>query len=346
MLVAPLNLRMERDVTTRPLDTPEATFREARVLEYQTLAGVLLFIGFILWIRYCLRCEPLAALCLAAFIVAYLPISNLLPLNATIAEHWLYVPGAFLLLAVALTLQQVFRRRAVILVVGGWALFLGARTFLRQADWRDQRTFIESTIAAGGSSARMWMNLGNVEFAAGHQDAALADYREALRRTPDQPVIWLGYASILLHGRDFQGAREALGHAETSPLLAADCLTLRATLESAESGRDPGDSLRQAVAKAPGTGASANATSSISTSARGRRRRCESCTVSSRGILSARNPGVCSPASSKNNIDPLWPPRPGARRCGAMGVTKFTRRMATARGCAPAERLMRRRKDF
>jgi predicted Zn-dependent protease len=125
------------------------------------------------------------------------------------------------------------------------------RTFARQADWRDQRTFIERTIAAGGNSARMLMNLGNVEFAAGRQDLAVAHYREALRRTPDQPVIWLGYASILLRAHDFEGAHKALQRAETSPLLKPDCLVLRATLENAESNRDPGDLLRQAVAAAP-----------------------------------------------------------------------------------------------
>lgn len=261
LLVAPLTLRMERDVTTRPLDTPEATLREARALEYQTLAGVLLLIGFALWIRHSFRRESTAALCLAAFVVAYLPISNLFPLNATIAEHWLYVPSAFLFLAVILTMHCTVARvnrpfstllpPCLAIISVSWIALLSLRTFLRQQDWHDQRTFIERTIAAGGNSARMLMNLGNVEFAAGHQDAALALYREALQRAPDQPIIWLGYASILLRAHDFSHAREALGHAETSPLLVADCLSLRASLENAESGQDPGALLRQAVVAAP-----------------------------------------------------------------------------------------------
>ena len=257
LLVAPVTLRMERDVTTHPLETPEATLRQARALEYQTLASVLLLIGFVFWMRHGFRRDPAAALCLVAFVVAYLPISNLFPLNATIAEHWLYVPGAFLFLAIALTLHGICQQRSaavgrIVLVVGAcWLLLLGLRTLVRQEDWRDQRTFIERTIAAGGNSPRMLMNLGNVEFAAGHRDAALALYREALRRTPDQPVIWLGYASILLRARDFHGANEALERAEKSPMLAADCLSLRATLESVESGRDPGELLRKAMAAAP-----------------------------------------------------------------------------------------------
>jgi tetratricopeptide (TPR) repeat protein len=253
LLVAPVTLRMERDITTRPLVTPEATFQQARELEYLTLAGVLLLIGLGFWMARSFRREPLAALCLVAFVVAYLLISNLAPLNATIAEHWLYVPSAFLLLALALTLRELMQRRlargAVLLLC--WAAFLAARTFVRQADWQDQRTFIERTIAAGGNSPRMLMNLGNVEFAAGHPQLALELYRQALRRSSDQPIIWLGYASILLRAQDFAGAGKALDKADTSPLLAPDCLVLRATLENVESGVNPGELLQKAVALAP-----------------------------------------------------------------------------------------------
>ena len=258
LLVAPVTLRMERDVSTHPLENPEATLRKARLLEYLTLAGVLLLLGFAMWLRHGLRQAPTVALCLAAFTLTYLPISNLLPLNATIAEHWLYVPGAFLFLAAALTAHAAFRGRkispfvtACLTGIGlGWVGLLGVRTFVRQADWQDQRTFVESTIAAGGNSPRMFMNLANVEFADGHQDAALALYREALRRAPDQPIIWLGFASVLLRARDFPGAHEALGHAEKSAFLAAECAQLQSALDLAESGRDPGDEIRKALALA------------------------------------------------------------------------------------------------
>ena len=97
----------------------------------------------------------------------------------------------------------------------------------------------------------MHMNLGNVESAAGRHDLALAQYREALRRAPEQPMIWLGYAGVLLRTRDFSGVREALAHAEKSPLLAAECARMRAALEHLETGRDSGDLLRDALRLAP-----------------------------------------------------------------------------------------------
>ena len=261
LLVAPITLRMERDVSTRPQDSFDGTMRNARAREYQTLAGVLLIIGLGAWWWRARRVVPLAAFCLAAFLVAYLPISNVFSLNATVAEHWLYVPSAFLFLAAALTATDAFVRatgagarataRIAVAVGMAWAAALGVRTFLRQEDWRDQRTFIERTIAAGGDSARMCMNLGNVESNAGHHGEAIALYRQALRRAPDQALIWLGFANVLVRVRDFEAAREALAHAGKSPLLTADCYQLRAVLDHVELGIDSGDYLRDAMDFAP-----------------------------------------------------------------------------------------------
>jgi tetratricopeptide (TPR) repeat protein len=286
LLIAPVTLRMERDVSTRPMDTPEETLRMARLREYETLAGVLLVIGFGWWARYCFRYVPVGAFGLTAFVIAYLPISNLLSLNATIAEHWLYVPSAFLWLAVWVTGFAVVQRAFLglvqcrepeggdcsssvsvevialapsvvvvlavpVIVAAGWVVFLGGRTFYRQADWRDQRTFVERTMAAGGNSPRMMMNLANVEFGEGHMETAIKLYREALRRAPDQAIIWFGYGSVLMRAHDFAGAREALTHADKSAFLAPDICLVRAGLENAETQRDPGDLLRRAVALAP-----------------------------------------------------------------------------------------------
>ncbi len=264
LIVAPVTLRMERDVSTTPRETFETTLQNARIREYETLGGVLLLLGFVAWGRHAWRRAPGAAFCLGAFALAYLPISNAFPLNATIAEHWLYVPNAFLFLAVALTAlaprdaQQPHPLRAsaplrliFTAVAIAWVLLLAGRTFLRQEDWRDQRTFIARTITAGGDSARMLMNLANVESSAGQHAKAIALYREALHRAPEQPIIWLGFASIQARAGDVAGTREALGHAEASPLLRADCLQLRAALARSEESGEALTLMREAIATAP-----------------------------------------------------------------------------------------------
>jgi tetratricopeptide (TPR) repeat protein len=264
LLVAPVSLRMERDVSTKPRESYEATLQNARLREYQTLGGVLLLLGFAAWVRFSWRHAPVAAFCLGAFALAYLPISNAFSLNATIAEHWLYVPSAFLFLAIALTSLVSGEAKAghptrasaplryfLTALAFAWIGALGVRTFLRQGDWHDQRTFVERTIASGGNSARMLMNLANVESQEAHPERAVALYQEALRRTPEQPIIWLGYANTLMTKRDIPGAREALAHAEVSPFLQAECAQLRTELDFFEHGTDRREGMRTAAQLAP-----------------------------------------------------------------------------------------------
>lgn len=252
LLIAPVRLRMERDVTTGLLPTPEATTRNTRLREYQTLLGVVLVLAFVAWLRREWRAHTPAALCLCAAVVAYLPISNLFSLNATVAEHWLYVPGAFLFLAAFLSVQAAPRaRRFALVLVPLWIILLGTRTALQQSAWHDQRTFLERTIAAGGDNARMHINLGNLDSAAGDHAAALAHFRTAIARAPEQAMAWLGLANASIRARDFVTAHAALEKAKVSPLLQADVLLARAVLEHLETGRDTGDLLRQAIEIAP-----------------------------------------------------------------------------------------------
>ena len=257
LLVAPWNLHMERDVANHPKNDIPTTLHAARLREYQTLAGVLLFAGFVFWWKRAWRNAPPVALCLGAFLIAYLPISDLLPLNANMAEHWLYVPSAFLFIAALLTLRAwlpeapAAGRFAVYASGAVWYGLLASRTAYQQQYWRDQRAFITHTMASGGDTARMRMNLGALESSEGRNDLALAHYREAIERSPDLPIVWLSYASVLLRGRDFDGARSALEKAETSPMLAAECRQTRAVLEHLETGADSGNVLREAVELAP-----------------------------------------------------------------------------------------------
>lgn len=252
LLIAPATLRMERDVRITARSMPEtAALRHA-----QTALGVALAAALGAWAWRARRRQPQVALCLAAFAIAYLPVSNLFALNATVAEHWLYVPAAFLCIAAIasshawLAARGPALRGGALAVFACWIAFLGIRTGAQQAAWLDQRAFLETTVANGGDSARMFINLGQLESNAGRYDAARAHFRKALERAPNQPLAWFGVANVAIRTRDFAAARDALDKAD-APLLKAEVLQARAVLEHLESGRDSGDLLAQAVAAAP-----------------------------------------------------------------------------------------------
>jgi len=257
LLLAPATLRMERDVTTRPQATPEDTQLNAKRREWQTLLGILLIGGGVWWLRWARRNSPESFAALLAALIAYLPISNLFALNATVAEHWLYIPSAFLLAAAAVCLIRhwtVDRFNWWGFIWTTWFIIMlsnPGRSWDRQAAWRDQRTFLERTIAAGGDTARMRINLGGLELSEGHPDLALEQYRIALGRDPESVFAWLGTANAQLRLLQYDKARFALEKCGSAPGLEADLAQFIGALDFAEKQIDPIPAFRRAAAAAP-----------------------------------------------------------------------------------------------
>lgn len=199
LMIFPSNLHMERTVFYPENFSGRDYWRFSGSTEYLSLLGVLAAAALVLG---CLKRGEGQRLRIAGavwFIVAYLPISNIVKLNATSAEHWLYLPSVgFLLFAagcvVALPrrLQQSFAVVAMIAVLG-----FSARSWIRSTDWQDDATFYRRTYAAGGISARVAVNLARAYGSSGD----LAKAEEMLRRiitiTPDYPVARNNLADIL-----------------------------------------------------------------------------------------------------------------------------------------------------
>ncbi len=236
LLILPVNLHMDREVETRPTGLNSASISAASWRELQTLLGLAL-IAVGLWAIVKSRHSPALFVCLLLALVSYLPISGFVALNASVSEHWLYLPSAFLLLAVCLTTTRfaLARPRRIRLVVGTaaicWIVFLAARTFMRTFDWRDSRTFLERTIADGGNSSRMLINLAGLDLAEKKFPEARALLQKALTKDPDQGFALLNLAAVAMAQNDFVLARECLERARKNPLMEPRALELLAVLE-------------------------------------------------------------------------------------------------------------------
>jgi len=239
LILLPINLHMERDVETHPEAVESAARAEVAVRrELQTLLGILLGAGAVYWMVRSRRQDDTVSICLLLALIAYLPVSGIFPLNATIAEHWLYLPTAFLFLAIGLTLSRLSVSTAVVgSVLAVWLLFLGVRTWIRTLDWKDQRTFLEHTIARGGDSVRMRINLAGLEQSEGHLDAAKKNLAVALRQEPEQPLAILNLATVALRQNDFATTRDLLNRATKMPLIEARAYELLAILQQKEHGQ-------------------------------------------------------------------------------------------------------------
>jgi protein O-mannosyl-transferase len=245
LVFAPVRLRMERDVESHPWGTTRESITYSAWRELQTVAGVLLLALFIYWMLRERRRDALVFLCLALTLLTYVPVSGVFPLNASAAEHWLYVPTAFLFLAFAAVVARLFTGRlalqpavrfasATLIVL--WAAFLGGRTFVRTFDWRDQRTFFERTLAHGGDSARTLINLASVALQENRLDDAKAHLQAALQKQPDQPIAVLNLGTVASKQGDFATAREFLNRAKEMPLVAAQAEEALVILKHKETG--------------------------------------------------------------------------------------------------------------
>ena len=249
----------ERDVETHPTGLGESSMRAASWRELQTLLGIVLLAALIYWMTRAYQRNFAVFVCLTFFVICYLPISGLIALNATVAEHWLYLPSAFLFLAAILDFAMLFVSRraarsattAAAALFAIWLIFLGARTFVRTFDWKDQRIFFERTIAHGGDSARMLINLGGLESSEGKLEDAAIHFHAALQKKPEQPFAIINLAAIALKQNDFKLARELLERAAKMEAVCAQAHELLAVLEYKEHGQV--DLLRLRLASRTGT---------------------------------------------------------------------------------------------
>ncbi|MGZ5001703.1 MAG: tetratricopeptide repeat protein [Chthoniobacterales bacterium] len=259
LIVCPLHLHMDRDVETHPFGFSSASMTAAAWRELETLAGLLLIAVFIYWMLRARKRDRALFTLLVLTAISYAPVSGLVPLNAMIAEHWLYLPGAFLFAALALTATRFLQSHHLSAPVRGlsivafvvWSVSLGVRTFVRIHDWKDQRTFLERTIADGGDSARMLINLGGLELSEGRLDDARKHLESALQKEPDQPLALINLAGVAVKQDDFKSAHDLLSRAAQMPLVEAQAYELMAVLESKETGN--ANLIRMRLASRTGT---------------------------------------------------------------------------------------------
>jgi Tfp pilus assembly protein PilF len=229
---------MDRDVESHPFGASDASVRGAAWRELQTLLGVVLIAAAIYWLIRSRKNDPATSACLVLAALAYIPVSGAVPLNASIAEHWLYLPAAFLFLAAIIALSRLRVPAPVAAsVLGLFVAGFCARTFLYTVDWKNQRTFFERTIAAGGDSPRMLINLASQELHDGQLDSAKKHLDAALAKEPNQPFAVINLAVVAIRKEDYATAREILNRAKDLPVVDAQAHELFGILELKEHGQ-------------------------------------------------------------------------------------------------------------
>ncbi len=195
LLFLPLRLHMEYG------------YRQFHFSDPPVLCGIALFALLIYYIWKTKEKNKIVFFGLAWFLVGLLPVSNLYPINAYMAEHWLYLPsvGVFLVVAGAFNLvisNQVKKvklanltwlditRLAITALVIALIAFYSSLTIRQNTHWRDPATFYEYTLQYLERNYRMLNNLAKVYDEMGRPNDAIVLYKKAVEAEPKSPDVY------------------------------------------------------------------------------------------------------------------------------------------------------------
>jgi tetratricopeptide (TPR) repeat protein len=243
LAIAPVNLHVERTLLVEG-------WRGAAL----TGGGfVCLLLLAVIAARYYHR-DRRVVLGIAFFLIGFSLTSNLIPLNTTFGERWLYWPMPGLLLAGAAALEGATTRNPFLKRLGlaaGWCLvivFCGL-TIAQNRVWHDDVSLYETAIARGGDTVRVRGNLGFAFLQEQQFDRAREEFETALQRAPRDPVSLRGMGRLCAVQQQNAQAKRWLEQA-----LAADPRDTQASIwlayvqEQEGTTRDAEQTLRAAVA--------------------------------------------------------------------------------------------------
>lgn len=176
LLVFPFPLSMERVV---PMET---SFFSATVL----LPLFFLCAAALAAVR-AYRVSKAAFFGITWFLIALLPYMNWFPLNAEMAEHWVYVPSVGFFLLVVLGVARLRRSMPPRFAYSIFALVLVCFSFItvrRNLDWRDNETIYRQTARYSPGSPRAHYNMGNIYLGKGRFREAIEEYGASIRLKP------------------------------------------------------------------------------------------------------------------------------------------------------------------
>ncbi len=209
LLIFPSDLHMERAISiTRSVFNLEA------VLALLMTAGII-------WVAYKTyrSNKRMISFAIAWFFANLLPISNIVPINSFLAEHWIYMAsiGPFMLLGLGLvwvwrkippkgiSLKTLF----VLAIVSILFLYMTA-TIRRNRDWKDEISFFHSTLKYHPRNARLYLNLGNTYYEKKEIDNAIEQYQKAISINKKYAVAYGNIGSAYLHKKNTDKAEEYL----------------------------------------------------------------------------------------------------------------------------------------
>ncbi|MDD2680183.1 MAG: tetratricopeptide repeat protein [Candidatus Omnitrophica bacterium] len=189
LIFLPFNLHMEYGLKIFKFSDPGV------------IAGALMLIAALLCVfkKWKNKIWPFAA---GWFLITLFPASNIYPVNAYMAEHWMYLPSVGVFIAVSyaiislhkLQYGRILAKILIILLVFYYA-YLAAR---QNNYWRSPLLLLERTLKYAPDSPRVNNELGNEYAGLGDTQRALAFYQQAIMLGPRYKPAYIGLGNFYL----------------------------------------------------------------------------------------------------------------------------------------------------
>jgi tetratricopeptide (TPR) repeat protein len=125
---------------------------------------------------------------IAWFFVFLLPLSNIYPLNAYMAEHWIYLPSIGFFLIIGDSMRLLYGRDRLqipaLFIILALVVILSYSTRRQNGYWKDPTTFYERTSRFAQNSPVVYNNLGITYSDDGRIEEAIESFKKALRINP------------------------------------------------------------------------------------------------------------------------------------------------------------------
>lgn len=154
----------------------------------QSIAGLSIFILMVMLFFKQRRDYPLMSFAIGWFLLALLPVSNLIPVNAYMAEHWLYIPSVGYFILFGMFFGFLYRRLRqkwfVEIMFGILLVFQIMLTVQQNRVWQDPVALYTRMLNHNPSMAKGHIHLGKAYLKDGDLDKAMMHFGSAIKINP------------------------------------------------------------------------------------------------------------------------------------------------------------------
>jgi Tfp pilus assembly protein PilF len=137
---------------------------------------------------------------------------NIYPINAYMAEHWIYFSSIGFFLMVAEGVRRLQKDKVIGGSVGpavvGLICLLVGLTVLQNRYWRSPIVFYETTLKYAPKSVRMHNGLALAYYEAGRPQESIAAFKKGIEALPEEESLYNNLGAVYLAGKDHARAQE------------------------------------------------------------------------------------------------------------------------------------------